>query len=195
MSRLAISTYLLFFLLCGCNPGWLEPLDTSVDDRRDLLAEQIARTRQAQRDAQSALREAVAVLDDREPALDVLEEVHQAARRLRVEVDRTDELAQVYFTRWEEALERIDDPGARTGSAEQLARTRARHAALMRSLRVVEREFDPVLASLDAQARQLERGQSDSSAPGEGTLLFAVESLISDMDTAIEEGEQFPGPS
>jgi chromosome segregation ATPase len=117
------------------------------------------------------------------------------AEDVRDRIDAVERVGEALFDEWNDELDRYQDQGLRRRSEGQLRDTRRRFDAVVQAMNRAAERMDPVLAVLQDQVLYLKHNlnaRAIASLEVERTNLEnRVESLIVEMEKAIQEAESF----
>ncbi len=175
--------------------------------KRDILAERVEKTREAQTEAKEqftdALQRFLAITkadggDLQRKYEDLTKEFARSETRAKEVNDRiaaVEDVAEVLFREWKEELGKYSNASMRSDSQRQLDITRRRYDALLGLMKRAAERMNPVLATFRDQVLYLKHNlnaralaQLDST---NRTLEADISRLISDMETSIREAENF----
>jgi len=193
--------------LLACSSAYYGAMERIGKEKRHILADRVADTRQEQGEAQEEFRSAYerfqavtgydggdveAVYRD---LADALERSESKAARVSERVDSVETVAGDLFSEWEDELGQIENASLRRRSAERLHTTRARYADMIGVMRGAEARMDPVLQAFRDQVLFLKHNlNARAIASLEGTVLSVeddVERLLAELDRSIREADTF----
>ncbi|MBR9907334.1 MAG: DUF2959 domain-containing protein [Gammaproteobacteria bacterium] len=194
-------------LLAGCQSAYYGAMEKVGVHKRDILVDRVDDARDAQTDAQQEFKSALQRLDEllkfdggeleeRYNALnDDYESSKSAAERVRDRIEAIDDVAQALFDEWQDELELYSNDSMRRESERSLRDTERRYNSLLRSMERAAATMDPVLAKLQDNVLFLKHNLNASAVDairGEySSLQTDIQALIREMETAINESNQF----
>lgn len=194
-------------LLAGCQSAYYGAMEKVGVHKRDILVDRVDDARDAQADAQQEFKSALQRLDEllkfdggeleeRYNALnDDYESSKSAAERVRDRIEAIDDVAQALFDEWQDELELYSNDAMRRESERSLRDTERRYNSLLRSMERAAATMDPVLAKLQDNVLFLKHNLNASAVDairGEySSLQTDIQALIREMETAINESNQF----
>jgi chromosome segregation ATPase len=197
----------LVLLLAGCSGAYYGAMEKFGIAKREILADRVEKTREAQKDAKeqfaSALERFIAVTKadggDLQRKYDDLNREFQRsesrAKEVRDRIAAVEDVAEALFREWKQELGQYSNPTMRSDSQRQLDTTRRRYDALLSLMRRAAERMDPVIATFRDQVLYLKHNLNARAIASLGqthrTLEADISRLISDMETSIREAENF----
>ncbi len=194
-------------LFAGCTNVYYDALEKVGVAKRELLADRVEDTQEAQEEAKeqfvSALEQLMALtggtggeLKQRYDRLaDALEDSEERAEAVRARIRGVRDVARALFAEWEEELDQYSSASLRQRSERQLDETRRRYERLMTLMQRAADRMEPVLATLRDQVLFLKHNLNAQAVAGlDATaeeLQADVNALIADMEASIAEAEDF----
>jgi hypothetical protein len=197
----------LVLLLAGCSSAYYGAMEKIGFAKRDILADRVEKTREAQTAAKEqfadALQRFLAVTKadggDLQRKYDKLNREfsrsESRAKEVRDRIAAVEDVAEALFREWKQELGQYSNASLRRDSERQLDLTRRRYDALLVLMRRAADRMDPVLATFRDQVLYLKHNlnaralaQLDTT---NGTLQADITRLISDMENSIREAENF----
>jgi Skp family chaperone for outer membrane proteins len=194
-------------LLSGCQRAYYGALARIGIEKRDVLVRRVAAAQDSQQDAQQEFRSALEAfqsvidfdggeLEDQYNTLaGAYDDASDQAEDVRDRIDAVERVGEALFDEWNDELDRYQDQGLRRRSEGQLRDTRRRFDAVVQAMNRAAERMDPVLAVLQDQVLYLKHNlnaRAIASLEVERTNLEnRVESLIVEMEKAIQEAESF----
>lgn len=191
----------------GCATAYYGTLEKFGFEKRDILVDRVKDARGEQADAQetfaSALEEFRALVEidggELEKQYDKMNASYERTKRQALEVRKrisdVDDVGKRLFREWEQELELYDSPDLRRRSSEQLSATQADYNQLLAAMNKAASKMDPVLELYEDQVLFLKHNlnaRAISSLELEKLKIEErVEALIAEMNTAIQEADQF----
>ncbi len=194
-------------VLASCTSTYYRAMESLGIEKRDILADRLEETRDAQADAKeqfsSALEQYRSVVQvdggDLEEIYDRLNaEYKRSARRaeeVRERIDSVEQVAGDLFDEWEQEIDAYSDPGLASRSRGLLADTRADYRDVLQAMHRAERSMAPVLTLFNDQVMFL-RHNLNARAIGAlenelASLEEATATLVEEMEAAIAEANSF----
>lgn len=197
----------LVLLLAGCSSTYYNAMEKFGIAKRDILADRVEETRDAQQEAKEefadALQHFLAVTKadggDLQRKYDDLNSQFKRseaqAKEVRERIAAVEDVAEALFREWKQELAQYSSGTLRADSQRQLDTTRRRYDALIGLMRRAAGRMDPVLATFRDQVLYLKHNlnaralaQLDTT---NRTLEADISRLISEMETSIREAENF----
>ncbi|MBA1331384.1 DNA repair ATPase [Candidatus Endoriftia persephone str. Guaymas] len=198
---------LLLLLLTGCSTLYYDTMEKVGYHKRDILADRVEATRDAQSEAQqqfrSALEQFAAVIELKNTDLkqayaalnDEYEESQSAADTVSERIDKVKSVADALFDEWQEELGLYNNQSMKAASRKKLQQTRKRYASMLQSMLKAESAMQPVLNTfrdnvlflkhnLNAQAIGTLRGEFSA-------LKREIDQLLERMNRSIERSNRF----
>ena len=191
----------------SCQTAYYETMEKFGYHKRDLLVRDVEKARDAQQDAKEQFKSA---LDRFTKTLDIqggeLQEKYEAlnteyerseakANAVRKRIASVEEVSEALFSEWTAELKQYSSSTLRKKSQEQLTRTRAQYAQLIKAMKRAEGKMDPVLAKFKDQVLFLKHNlNAQALASLQGELVSVegnVNSLIKDLNASIQEADAF----
>lgn len=197
----------LVLLLAGCSSAYYGAMEKFGVAKREILADRVEKTRQAQGEAKQqfadALQRFLAVtktdggdLQRKYEAVNrEFERSQDRAKDVRTRIAAVEDVAEALFREWKQELAQYSNATLRGDSQRQLDLTRRRYEALIGLMRRAADRMDPILATFRDQVLFLKhnlnaRALAQLDATNR-TLEADISRLISDMETSIREAENF----
>lgn len=194
-------------LLTSCTSTYYRALESIGIEKRDILADRIEDTRDAQEDAKeqfsSALEQYRSVVDveagDLEDIYDRLNSEYQRsesrANEVRERIDRVEQVAEDLFEEWEEEIEAYSDPDLARQSRSLLADTRSDYGEVLEAMHRAEQTMEPVLTLFNDQVMFLRHNLNARAIGALEDELVSLEqataTLVEEMERAIAEASRF----
>lgn len=197
----------LVLLLAGCSSAYYGAMEKMGIAKRDILADRVEKTREAQADAKQqfadALQRFLAVTKtdggDLQKKYEELNREFQRsesrAKEVRERIASVEDVATALFREWQQELGQYTSPTLKADSQRQLDATRRRYDGLLAVMKRAANRMDPVIATFRDQVLYLKHNlnaralaQLDST---NRSLEADIARLISDMETSIREAETF----
>ena len=193
--------------LASCTSTYYRALESIGIEKRDILADRLEETRDAQSDAKeqfsSALEQYRSVVQvdggDLEEIYDRLnaeyENSAERAEEVQERIDSVERVAGDLFEEWEEEIDAYSNPDLASRSRELLSETRADYRDVLAAMQRAEQSMEPVLTLFNDQVMFL-RHNLNARAIGAlenelASLEEATATLVEEMETAIAEANSF----
>jgi hypothetical protein len=194
-------------VLAACSSTYYRAMESIGIEKRDILADRIEDTRDAQGDAKeqfsSALEQyrSVVAFDggDLEEVYDRLNAEYESsasrAEAVRERIDSVEQVAEDLFEEWEDEIDAYSDPDLARQSRDLLAGTRRDYQDVLQAMHRAEETMEPVLTLFNDQVMFL-RHNLNARAIGAleselASLEAATATLIEEMEVAIAEASSF----
>lgn len=193
--------------LAGCSSTYYNTMEKFGLAKRDILADRVEKTREAQTEAKQqfadALERFLAVTkadggDLQRKYEDLNREFKRSedrAKEVRDRIASVEDVAGALFNEWKQELGQYQSAAMRSDSQRQLDTTRRRYDALVALMKRAADRMTPVLSTFRDQVLFLKHNlnaralaQLDST---NRTLEADISRLIADMETSIREAENF----
>ncbi len=197
----------LALLLAGCSGTYYGAMEKIGIAKRDILADRVDKTREAQADAKQQFADAltrfqaVAKTDggDLQKKYDELNKEFQRsetrAKEVRSRIAAVEDVAEALFREWRNELAQYTNPTLKADSQKQLDGTRRNYDALLLLMRRSADRMDPVLGTFRDQVLYLKHNLNARALAQLATTNHALEGditrLIAEMEIAIKEAEKF----
>lgn len=197
----------LLLALAGCSSAYYGAMEKFGIAKREILADRVDDTRQAQQKAKEqfadALQRFLAVTKadggDLQRKYDELnsqfKRSEDQAKEVRTRIAAVEDVAEALFREWKQELGQYSSPSLRTDSERQLDMTRRRYDALLILMRRAAERMDPILATFRDQVLYLKHNLNARAVSSLGSTHRALEAdisrLISDMESSIREADVF----
>lgn len=194
-------------LLAGCSSAYYGAMEKIGIPKRDILADRVEKTREAQTEAKQqfsdALQRFLAITQtdggDLQKKYDELNREFQRsesrAKDVRDRIAAVEDVAEALFREWKQELTQYSNASLRADSQRQLDTTRRRYDALLTLMRRAADRMDPVLATFRDQVLYLKHNLNARAIAALGdthrTLEADISRLIEDMEVSIREAENF----
>jgi hypothetical protein len=194
-------------LLAGCSSAYYGAMEKFGIAKREILADRVDATRQAQQEAKEqfadALQRFLAVTKadggdlqrKYEEMSGQFKRSEAQAKEVREKIAAVEDVAQALFREWKQELAQYSNATLRSDSERQLATTQRRYDALLGLMKRAAERMDPVLATFRDQVLYLKHNLNARAVSSLGstqrTLEADISRLISDMETSIREAEVF----
>lgn len=199
--------YVLLLAAAGCSQVYYGAMEKVGIAKREILADRVERTREAQKEAKEqfadALQRFLAVTKadggDLQRKYDALTSEFQRAdaraKEVRERIAAVEDVAEALFREWKQELGQYSSASMRSESQRQLDTTRRRYDALLGLMKRAAERMDPILATFRDQVLFLKHNLNAraiaSLSSTHRTLEADISRLISDMEASIREAETF----
>lgn len=198
---------LLATLLAGCAQTYYNTLEKFGIAKREILADRVEATQEAQQDAKEefadALQRFLAVtqtdggtLQRKYDELNTqFKRSEDQAKEVRARIASVEDVATALFREWKQELAQYSNAQLRRESERQLDATRRKYDALLSLMQRAADRMDPVLATFRDQVLYLKHNLNAAAVSSLGathrTLEADISRLIAEMETSIREAEIF----
>lgn len=198
---------LVLLVLASCTSTYYRAMETIGIEKRDILADRIEETRDAQTDAKeqfsSALEQYRSVVQfdggDLEDVYDRLNGEYESsverADEVRERIDSVEQVAEDLFEEWEEEIDAYSDPDLARQSRTLLADTRTDYRDVVAAMQRAEQSMEPVLTLFNDQVMFLRHNLNARAISALETELANLEeataTLVDEMEIAIAEASSF----
>ena len=202
---LAVCALLLFG--AGCRTTYYSLWETFGKEKRDLLKDNVEKTRDAQSAATEQFKDALTTLKELYGFQGG--ELEKMYARFKADYDRSasraetvssrvkkmDQVANDLFSEWEKEIDEMESPNLKSSSRQRLGETRSKYSSLSQSMRRAEQSMEPVLRQFRDQVLYLKHNlnaQAIGALKGEATAIESeIRRLVKDMDASIAEADAF----
>jgi gas vesicle protein len=194
-------------LLAACTSTYYRALESIGIEKRDILADRIGDTRDAQEDAKeqfsSALEQYRSVVTveagDLEEIYDRLNAEYKRsesrATEVRERIDRVEQVAEDLFEEWEDEIDAYSDRDLARQSRSLLADTRSDYGEVLNAMHRAEQTMEPVLTLFNDQVMFLRHNLNARAIGALEDELVSLEqataTLVEEMERAIAEASRF----
>ncbi|SDJ90532.1 Protein of unknown function [Ferrimonas sediminum] len=194
-------------MLGGCQSAYYAAAEQVGYHKREILTDRVESAQESQQEAQeqftSALEQLQTLVDfdggDLEDVYDTVRDEYlaseKAANDVRDRIDSIDDVAEAMFDEWQQELELYQSAKLRRDSEKRLSATKRQYANMLKSMRRAEKKMDPVLARLKDNELYLKHNLNANAVNAIGNefgdLKGEVQALITEMNKAIAESDQF----
>lgn len=198
---------LVLLVLASCTSTYYRAMESIGIEKRDILADRIEETRDAQADAKeqfsSALEQYRSVVQfdggDLEDVYDRLNGEYESsverADEVRERIDSVEQVAEDLFEEWEEEIDAYADPDLARQSRTLLADTRTDYRDVVAAMQRAEQSMEPVLTLFNDQVMFLRHNLNARAIGALETELANLEeataTLVEEMEIAIAEASSF----
>ncbi|MCF3650541.1 DUF2959 domain-containing protein [Synoicihabitans lomoniglobus] len=209
MKSLRVLLFALFVVGClgGCSSVYYSALEKVGIPKREVLADRIEESQEAQEEAKeqfsSALEQLLALSASDGGDLKLhydrlsteLDRSEARASAVRERIAAVRDVAEALFDEWERELEQYTSASLRQRSADQLHTTRRRYDRLVLLMQRASDRMEPVLGTLRDQVLFLKHNLNAQTIAGLDSTVSDLETevgaLIADMEKSIREADAF----
>lgn len=197
----------LIIALSGCSSAYYSAMEKVGIHKRDIMVDRVVDAKESQQEAQaqfkSALEEMTALINfdggDLEEQYNVIqgqyEDSKEAAEHVSSRINKIEDVADALFDEWQDEIEQISSSNLKRQSSSKLRETQRRYESLVRSMRKAESKMGPVLSALKDNSLFLKHNLNAKAVGAlQGEMVSIkndVSALIKDMNSAIEQSQQF----
>jgi hypothetical protein len=197
----------LLLSLAACQSAYYGTAEKFGIHKRDILADRVEASRDAQSEAretfQSALEQLSALIDYDGGDLEKIysrtnssyERSEAAAEDVRERIAAVENVADALFREWEKEIEEYSNASLKASSQRKLFETRERYADMLQTMQAASRRMDPVLVSLKDNVLYLKHNLNARAVSAVRVEFESVERdirrLIEDMERAIASSDSF----
>ncbi|MET1257192.1 DUF2959 domain-containing protein [Aliikangiella maris] len=197
----------LLLVLGGCESVKLKTLEQLGYEKRDILTGRIEKAKDSQEEAKeqfaSALEEFQSVVKfdggELEAVYNRLNEQfkksQQSAQAVSDRIDSVEYVAEKLFDEWQTELSQYSSASLKQKSQLKLNQTKKRYAALIKTMKKVEKKMQPVLAVFQDQVLYLKHNLNARAIDAIKEELSGIKKdvsvLIKQMNQSISESNQF----
>lgn len=202
-----LGSLIALLVLASCTSTYYRAMESIGIEKRDILADRIEDTRDAQGEAKeqfsSALEQYRSVVafegGDLEEVYDRLNAEYESsatrAEEVRERIDSVEQVAEDLFEEWEDEIDAYSDPDLASQSRDLLADTRRDYQDVLQAMHRAEQTMEPVLTLFNDQVMFL-RHNLNARAIGAlenelASLEAATATLVQEMERAIDEASRF----
>lgn len=193
--------------LCGCSTMYYGTMEKFGVHKRDILMDRVKDARDSQDEAKtqflSAMDQFKSVVNftggDLEKEYnrlnDALQNSESRATAVRDRIKAVEDVSQALFKEWRGEIKQYSSDALRNASQRKYDQTVDKYDDLLRAMKNAESKLEPVLVSMRDQVLFLKHNLNARAIAGLSSELASVQgnvdSLIRDMDTAIQQADQF----
>jgi predicted nucleic acid-binding Zn-ribbon protein len=193
--------------LCGCSTMYYGAMEKFGVHKRDILMDRVKDARDSQDEAKtqflSAMDQFKSVVNftggDLEKEYnrlnDALQSSEARATAVRDRIKAVEDVSQALFKEWRGEIKQYSSDALRNASQRKYDQTVDKYDELLRAMKNAESKLEPVLVSMRDQVLFLKHNLNARAIAGLSSELASVQgnvdSLIRDMDTAIQQADQF----
>jgi hypothetical protein len=191
----------------GCRTTYYSLWETFGKEKRDLLRDNVEKTRDAQAAATEQFKDALTHLKELygfqggelEKMYDRVradyERSSSRAEAVRTRIRKMDQVATDLFKEWENELGTMENPTLKSSSRQKLSDTRSKYSSMSQSMSRAEQSMEPVLGQFRDQVLYLKHNlnaQAIGALKGEALQIEnEVRRLVKDMDASIAAADAF----
>jgi len=193
--------------LCGCSTMYYGTMEKFGVHKRDILMDRVKDARDSQDEAKtqflSAMDQFKSVVNftggDLEKEYnrlnDALQNSEARATAVRDRIKAVEDVSQALFKEWRAEIKQYSSDALRNASQRKHDQTVDKYEDLLRAMKNAESKLEPVLVSMRDQVLFLKHNLNARAIAGLSSELASVQgdvdNLIRDMDTAIQQADQF----
>ena len=193
--------------LCGCSTMYYGAMEQFGVHKRDILMDRVKEARNSQDEAKtqflSAMDQFKSVVTFSGGALEkeyqrlngALQNSEARATAVRDRIKSVEDVSQSLFKEWRGEIKQYSSEALRKASQRKYDQTVDKYDDLLRAMKNAESKLEPVLASMRDQVLFLKHNLNARAIAGLSGELASVQgnvdSLVRDMDTAIQQADQF----
>jgi ElaB/YqjD/DUF883 family membrane-anchored ribosome-binding protein len=202
-----VAALLTCVALGGCKSAYYGTMSKLGWEKRDLLVDAIKEARDEQTEAKEQFRDALEKFQSvvqtdggelqvkYEALRDEYDDSEAQAKAVKARIDEVEEVSKDLFAEWRKELDDYESSELRRSSERLLRDTERRYDDLIDAMHRAESRMDPVLRALGDHTRYLKHNlNARAIASLQGTTAEIegdVSRLISEMEAAIKEADQF----
>ncbi len=208
-STIVRSVGLLFIMLSltACQSAYYSAMEKVGVHKRDIMLDRVEEAKESQQEAQQQFKSALVQLSELinfdggelEQQYELINDQYEASKAAADDVseriEKVEEVADALFTEWQDEISQYSSATLKRQSELKLKQTQRRYQALIKAMYKAESKMAPVLAALKDNALYLKHNlnaRAIGALQGEyGSIKRDVESLIKEMNKAIEQSQQF----
>ncbi len=208
-STIVRSVGLLFIMLSltACQSAYYSAMEKVGVHKRDIMLDRVEEAKESQQEAQQQFKSALVQLSELinfdggelEQQYELIHDQYEASKAAADDVseriEKVEEVADALFTEWQDEISQYSSATLKRQSELKLKQTQRRYQALIKAMYRAESKMAPVLAALKDNALYLKHNlnaRAIGALQGEyGSIKRDVESLIKEMNKAIEQSQQF----
>ena len=197
----------LCWVFAGCQTTYYAAWEKLGKHKRDLLRDQVEKTRDEQEAAKTEFKDALTRLKELtgfdggklEAAYKAVQNDYDQCRdradSIRDRIGKIENISTALFAEWEKELEAYSSENLRSASRVKMNETKQRYESLHTALQKSSASMEPVLARLKDQTLFLKHNlnaQAIGSLKGEVISIEGdIQKLINEMNIAITKAEEF----
>jgi hypothetical protein len=198
---------MFFIFLGGCQTAYYAAWEQVGKEKRHLLRDNVEKAGKEQQETSEQFKDVLTQIQalygfdggELEKAYRGLktdyEDCERRADDVRERIAKVEQIAKDLFREWKQELEQITNPDLKAKSRKSLNATKRRYSELEQAMRKAERRMDPVLQKVRDYVLYLKHNlnaQAVGALKQEvGQIEVEVDSLITDLNTSIQETEAF----
>ena len=194
-------------ILSGCRTTYYSLWETFGKEKRDLLRDNVEKTREAQEAATEQFKDALTNLKELygfqggelEKMYDRLKTGYDRsasrAETVRTRIKKMDQVANDLFAEWEKEIDTMESASLKANSRQKLNETRSKYGTVEKSMVRAEQSMEPVLRHFRDQVLYLKHNLNAAavgSLKGEAASIEGeIRQLLKDMEASIAEADAF----
>jgi len=209
ISKLIRTFTVLFVLLSlsACQSAYYSAMEKVGVHKRDIMLERVGDAKESQQEVQQQFKSALDQLSqlikfdggDLEEQYELINDQYEASKKSADEVSKRitkiEDVAQALFDEWADEITQYSSEKLRRQSELKLKQTQRRYHKLIQVMNKAESKMAPVLAALKDNSLYLKHNlnaQAIGALQGEyNSIKKDVETLVNEMNTAIEQSQHF----
>ena len=201
------STIIMLVLLVGCQSAYYSAMEKVGVHKRDIMLNRVESAQVAQQDAQQQFTSALEQLSqlisyeggDLAAQYELINDQYEASESSPQEVASPiaaiESVADALFDEWNDEIQQYSSNNLKQQSQQKLKKTQRNYQSLIKSMHRAKDRMAPVLSALKDNSLYLKHNlnaQAIGALQGEyKTIKRDVESLVAEMNKAIEQSQQF----
>ncbi|UUO22420.1 DUF2959 domain-containing protein [Colwellia sp. M166] len=201
------STIIMLVLLVGCQSAYYSAMEKVGVHKRDIMLNRVESAQVAQQDAQQQFTSALEQLSqlisyeggDLAAQYELINDQYEAsessAQEVASRIAAIESVADALFDEWNDEIQQYSSNNLKQQSQQKLKKTQRNYQSLIKSMHRAKDRMAPVLSALKDNSLYLKHNlnaQAIGALQGEyKTIKRDVESLVAEMNKAIEQSQQF----
>lgn len=203
----SVGLFFIMLSLTACQSAYYLAMEKVGVHKRDIMLDRVEEAKESQQEAQQQFKSALVQLSELinfdggelEQQYELINDQYEASKAAADDVseriEKVEEVADALFTEWQDEISQYSSATLKRQSELKLKQTQRRYQALIKAMYKAESKMAPVLAALKDNALYLKHNlnaRAIGALQGEyGSIKRDVESLIKEMNKAIEQSQQF----
>ncbi len=203
----SVGLFFIMLSLTACQSAYYSAMEKVGVHKRDIMLDRVEEAKESQQEAQQQFKSALVQLSELinfdggelEQQYELINDQYEASKAAADDVseriEKVEEVADALFTEWQDEISQYSSATLKRQSELKLKQTQRRYQALIKAMYKAESKMAPVLAALKDNALYLKHNlnaRAIGALQGEyGSIKRDVESLIKEMNKAIEQSQQF----